>query len=144
MKIKHFLDEVDHDRIVAAIAGAEERTSGQIRVWVSHRKISDALAAAQKRFVEHGMHKTAERNAVLIYLAPRTRVFAIIGDTAVHEKCGDAFWTAVTAELSADLKKGTITEALAGAIKKVGDLLAAHFPPKPGSENELPNDVLDD
>jgi uncharacterized membrane protein len=144
MHHKDFLKQLDEEKIVAAIAEAETRTSGEIRVYVSHRKIDDALARAQKRFVKLGMTKTAARNAVLIYFAPRVRQFAIIGDTGVHEKCGDIFWTEVTAQLSADLKSGPATEALIAAIRKIGGLLAAHFPHKPGDKNELPNQIEHD
>jgi len=113
-------------------------------IWVSHRKISDALAAAQKRFLKIGMDKTPEHNAVMIYLAPHSQVFAVIGDSGVHEKCGDAFWTEVTSQLSADLKKESITDALVNAVRKVGDLLAAHFPPGAGGGNAMANDILRD
>ena len=139
-----FLSRIEHEKVVAAIADAETRTSGEIRVWISHRQIADALEAAQKRFQKLGMHKTAERNAVLVYIAPRSRVFAVIGDQAVHEKCGDAFWREVTAQLSTDLKKEPVTEALVNAIQKIGALLAAHFPRKPGDKNQLPDEILGD
>ena len=144
MHHKEFLDKIDDEKVVAAIAEAEKRTSGEIRVWISHRKVSDALAAAQKRFLKLGMDKTAERNAVMLYIAPHSQVFAVIGDAGVHEKCGDAFWNGITAQLSADLKKESITQALVDAVRKVGDSLAAHFPPKPGERNKLPDDVLTD
>ena len=35
------------------------------------------------------MHKTRERNAVLIFVAPRAHKFAVVGDKAIHEKCGE-------------------------------------------------------
>jgi uncharacterized membrane protein len=144
MKIEHFLSQVEHHRIVGAIGEAEKRTSGEIRVWVSHRKIKDALAAAQNRFLREGMHKTVERNGVLVYIAPRTRVFAVIGDTGVHEKCGDKFWQEVTTMLSADLKRESITQAIINAVRKIGDLLAAHFPTKPGDRKAPADDLLSD
>ncbi|MGB8355184.1 MAG: TPM domain-containing protein [Chthoniobacteraceae bacterium] len=144
MHHKEFLDKIDDAKVVAAIAEAERRTSGEIRIWVSHRKISDALGTAQKRFLKLGMDKTPERNAVMLYIAPRSQVFAVVGDSGVHEKCGDAFWTEVTSQLSADLKKESITAALVNAVGKVGDLLAAHFPPGAGGGDKLPNDILRD
>jgi len=144
MHHKEFLDKIDDEKVVAAIAEAEKRTSGEIRVWISHRKVSDALAAAQKRFLKLGMDKTAERNAVMLYIAPHSQVFAVIGDSGVHEKCGDAFWTEIASRLSTDLKKESITAALVDAVKKIGDLLAAHFPPGPSGGNKLSNDILRD
>ena len=140
----HFLSRIDHDKVVAAIAAAEKLTSGEIRVWISQREIKDAVEAAQKRFLKLGMDKTPERNAVMIFVAPHTQVFAVIGDSGVHEKCGNAFWTEVTSQLSADLKNASITGALINAIRKIGDLLAAHFPPGTGDRNDLPDDIVRD
>ena len=93
MKTKHFVQALDHARITAAIAEAERATSGQIRVFVSHRDVDDALAAARERFAKLGMEKTAARNAVLIFLAPEARKYAVVGDEGIHGRCGaDEFW----------------------------------------------------
>lgn len=141
MRHKKFIRQLDDDKIVAAIMEAEQRTSGEIRVYVSHRKRTDVLAAAQQRFLKLGMAKTADRNAVLIYLAPRARAFAIIGDAGIHEKCGDDFWKQATGGLSSDLKSKPITDALVVTVRKIGNLLAGHFPAKPGAADELPNQI---
>ena len=130
MHHKEFLSQIEHDKVVASIADAEKLTSGEIRVWISHRKITNALESAQRRFHKLGMHKSPGRNGVLVYIAPRSRSFAVIGDKEVHEKCGDAFWTEVTAQLAADLKKESFTEALVNAVRKIGGMLAIHFPCK--------------
>ena len=95
MKPHHFLNAVDHDRIVAAIAAAEERTSGEIRVFITRRKTSNALHAASLCFLKLKMHETPLRNAVLIFIAPVSHQFAVVGDTAVHAKCGNNFWREV-------------------------------------------------
>jgi uncharacterized membrane protein len=144
MKPQEFLSQIDDERLVAAIGAAELRTSGEIRVYISHQQRPDALAAARHRFQKLGMSKTALRNAVLLYVVPRSRSFAIIGDTGIHEKCGDAFWQQVTAQLSADLKAGTPTAALAAAIHTIGELLATHFPHSDDDQNELPNEIEHD
>jgi len=140
----HFLNKIDHDKVVAAIAAAEKLTSGEIRVWISQQKITDAVEAAQKRFLKLGMDKTPERNAVMIFVAPHTQVFAVIGDSGVHEKCGDAFWTTVSSQLSTDLKNASVTEAMINAIRKIGGLLAEHFPPGAERRNDLPDDIVGD
>jgi uncharacterized membrane protein len=139
MKARHFVKELDHSRILAAISDAEKMTSGQIRVYISHKQVEDAVKSAQIRFDKLGMRKTEGRNAVLIYLAPESRVFAVIGDAAVHEKCGDPFWQKVTADMTAHLRQGSATAAIVHAVKKVGELLAEHFPAAPGGKNALPD-----
>ena len=135
---------MEEARIVGAIAEAERKSSGEIRVYVSHRKRTDPLAFAQKRFLELGMTNTRHRNAVLIYLVPRTRQFAIVGDRGVHEKCGDAFWRDVTARMTDLLKQGRFTDAILNAILKVGDVLARNFPRDSEDQNELPDQIVRD
>ena len=142
MKVKEFISQLDEARIVAAIGAAEQKTSGEIRVYISHRAHADALTYAQKRFHQLGMTQTRQRNAVLLYLAPRSRQFAIVGDSGVHEKCGDAFWQDVSAKLGAALKQGDYTAALIQTVQQIGDLLAAHFPHLDGDVNELPDAII--
>lgn len=142
MKPKEFINQLDEARIVDAMAQAERKSSGEVRVYVSRRRRTDPLAIAQKRFLDLGMTRTRHRNAVLIYIAPRTRQFAIVGDAGVHEKCGDAFWREVSASMTDLLKEGRFTDALVGAIQKVGDLLARHFPRDSNDQNELPDRIV--
>lgn len=136
-----FLKQLDDGKIVAAIAEAERKTSGEIRVYISHRPRTDALAWARTRFRKLGLHKTKDRNAVLIYLVPRTRSFAIVGDTGVDAKLGAEFWKKVTAQLAADIRTKPMTAALTRAVEAIGDSLAQHFPPSGENKNELPNEL---
>jgi len=144
MKPHHFLKAVDHDRIVAAIAAAEKRTSGEIRVFVSRRKIDHALRAAGQCFAKLKMSETPLRNAVLIFIAPVSHQFAVVGDTGVHAQCGDDFWREVVAVMESNLKHGDFTEALVHGVEKVGSLLAAHFPPSAVGRNNLPDAVVEE
>jgi uncharacterized membrane protein len=142
--MKQFLKQLQHDDIVAAIRGAEIKTSGEIRVFISRKKMDDAISAAQTQFEKLGITKTRHRNGVLIFVAPRARKFAVIGDTALHQKCGDAFWTTLADEMSGHFKKSNFTFGLIHGIRKAGDLLATHFPAQPGDGNELPDRVEGD
>lgn len=141
MKTTEFLNQLDEQTIAAAIAAAEARSSGEIRVFISSKKPDDAVARATARFHKLGMHQTRERNAVLLYFAPRAQKFAVIGDTAIHEKCGQPFWEEVAAEISAQLRSQQFTAAIVGAVGKVGEILARHFPRSPDDRDELSNRV---
>src|SRR6266436_9040913 len=144
MRTKEFLSKVEHDRIVHAIRQAESKTSGEIRVYVQRGKLSgDPLTAAQKKFHQLGMHKTGEQNAVLIFVAPRAHKFAVVGDKAIHEKCGDEFWQRIVEGMRAHFQNEKFSHALIEAIKEIGKLLAAHFPKTLGNPNELPDDVIE-
>jgi uncharacterized membrane protein len=133
--------KIDHARVTAAIAAAELRTSGEIRVLIAREKTVDPVAAARKHFERLGMTNTSERNGVLIYVAPASHNFAVIGDTGIHEKCGEAFWRLLAAEMSARFKAGEFTEGLVQAIEHAGKLLAENFPRSPDDRNELSDKI---
>lgn len=136
-----FLRQLDDSRIVSAIAEAESRTSGEIRLCVSHLEREDALAAARARFDKMGMHKTRERNAVLVYFVPRTRAFAIFGDIGIDAKCGAGFWKEAASQLGEDLKRLPATDAIVNVIERIGHLLCEKFPAADDDRDELPNHV---
>jgi uncharacterized membrane protein len=144
MKAKRFLQRLQHQEIVKAIGEAENKTSGEIRVFVSQLPIEDALTAARGHFVRLRMEKTRERNAVLIFVAPLTHKFAVVGDRGVNERCGDGFWNDLAAEMSGHFQRSDFTGGIVHAIRKAGDLLAEHFPRRPDDQNELPDAVIHD
>jgi uncharacterized membrane protein len=128
MHPKKFTKQLPHDALVDAIRQAEQKTSGQIRVFISHRAVPDAVAAAQKEFVRQGLGNSPERNGVLIFVAPRSHKFAVIGDEGVHTKCGDAFWQELATAMTDYFRKSEFTEGILHGVKRAGELLAAHFP----------------
>jgi uncharacterized membrane protein len=144
MNTKHFLNAVDHDKIVAAIAAAEERTSGEIRVFISRQNPENALDVANKWFKKLKMDRTPDRNGILILIAPRVHKFAVVGDTGIHAKCGDSFWLKVVEMMRSQFKSEKYTDALVAAIGRLGELLAEHFPaPSGGRTNRISNSVVE-
>jgi uncharacterized membrane protein len=146
MKPKEFLDRLDDARVTAAIDAAERRTSGEICVFVSARKLGrdDVEARAAARFEKLGLMATRERNGVLLYFAPRDRKFAVIGDRGIHEKCGSAFWQEIASGLHESLARGEFTDAVVAAIGRAGEALAVHFPSRGDDRDELPNAISRD
>lgn len=128
MHPKKLIRQLPHETIVGAIREAEQKTSGQIRVLISHKSVADPMAAAQKEFVRLGMAKSPDRNGVLIFVAPRTHKFAVIGDAGVHAKCGDVFWQELAKVMTEYFRKSEFTEGIIHGAQKAGELLAEHFP----------------
>jgi uncharacterized membrane protein len=128
MHPKKLIQQLPHDTIVGAIREAEQKTSGEIRVLISHKSVEDPVADAQKEFVRLGMTNSPEKNGVLIFVAPRTHKFAVIGDAGVHAKCGDVFWQELAKVMTDYFRKSEFTEGIIHAVRKAGDLLAEHFP----------------
>jgi uncharacterized membrane protein len=144
MKHQEFINQLDEKRIVGAIAAAEKKTTGEVRVYVSHKERHDAMGAARKRFEELGMLGTKQRNAVLIYIVPRTRQVAVLGDVGIHAKCGEPLWAKVARGMAQRMKEGHFTEAVVEAIREVGEVLQQHFPGTHDDTNELSNEIARD
>lgn len=143
MKAKAFVGALDEKRIVAAIAGAESRSRAEIRVHVADDPVEDAQAAGARTFEKLGMTATAERNGVLLFVAPASQRFAVLGDTAIHERCGATFWSEVAEAMAAEFRASRFTEGIVAGIEAVGEALARHFPRREGvdDKNELPDSV---
>ena len=141
MSLFSAIPPIDETRVVAAIAAAERVTSGELRVFVSSRHVDEPVKAAEQQFERMNMSRTAARNGVLIYLAPASHTFAVIGDQGVHEKCGDVFWRELADAMSARFKAADFTGGLVLGIQRAGELLARHFPRRPDDRNELPDSI---
>jgi uncharacterized membrane protein len=141
MRTKEFLRKLEHDRIAKAIATVEATTSGEIRVFIQRGNVADAVSSARDQFERLGMAQTRERNAVLIFVAPRAQKFAVIGDRGVYETCGEPFWEALTQAMRPHFQAQNFTDAIVHAVREAGSLLTQHFPRRPDDRNELPNAI---
>ncbi|CAN5580814.1 TPM domain-containing protein [soil metagenome] len=144
MRSEDFMERLDHRRIVDAIAAAEKKTSGEVRVFVQRGELAgDPLPFAEKKFLELGMEKTAERNAVLILVAPRAQKCAVVGDEGIHSRCGQEFWQLLVGTMRGHFQREEFTGAIVEAIVSTGDLLAQYFPRQCDDRNELCDDVVE-
>jgi uncharacterized membrane protein len=138
MNLPFLSPRISHERVLEAIRRAEASTSGEIRVLIARHRAADPVAAAQSYFNRLGMAHSPHRNGVLIFVAPRSRRFAVIGDSAVHEKCGDAFWAELATAMGDHFRRGDFTAGVVHGIERAGEMLARTFPrskedPRPGA-----------
>jgi uncharacterized membrane protein len=139
---RKLLDLIDDGRIKAAIAAAEQQTSGEIRVSVSRFFWGNVRRAAEKAFTRLGMRATHDRNGILFLVVPSRRAFAIIGDEGIHQKVGQDFWNNLAAIMSADFMGGKFNEGLIRGIEEAGRSLGAHFPYEGEKDvNELSDEI---
>jgi len=139
--LDELLGAAEQERVVAAVREAERRTSGQIKVHLEPRCRGDAFDRARTLFGSLGLHATRRRNAVLVYVAPRDRKFAILGDEGIHAVAGDALWARAAAAMKAGIAAGSLGDGLCAAVGEVGAALAREFPPDAGGDNELPDEI---
>jgi uncharacterized membrane protein len=122
-----------------AVAAAEKRTSGEVRVFISRRRLRgrDVSACASAEFHRLDMDTTDDRNAVLFYVVPRDHMFAVIGDDAVHAKCGQSFWDETAKALEKDFKDAAAEDKKQATYKEA---VLATILKKPVSEKSTPQD----
>lgn len=145
---RHLFTGEDLEAITRSVVAAESLTSGEIRVHLEPRvprgrfmRRRGPLARAREVFAHLGMHRTRERNGVLIYLAVKDRKLAIVGDEGVHARMGDAWWGRVRDLMVDGLRQGASRAAIIAAVEEVGRVLAGHFPRRGDDVDELSDTV---
>ena len=129
-------------QIKAAIAEAEKSTSGEIRLFIEDDCKENVLDRAAFIFNELGMHKTKERNGVLIYLAMDSHHFAIIGDGGINSKVKKDFWHDIKLEMQHHFTAGDFVTGLKNGIEMTGDALKEYFPYHKSDKNELSDEIV--
>jgi len=143
-KASHLFSAEEKALVEAAIAAAEHRTSGEVRVFVESKcRFMDAIDRAQELFSELGMHQTQQRNAVLVYVAVIDRQLAVYGDQGVHEKVGDTFWNDSVKTMLSHFNRDNYAQGIATVVQEIGEELREHFPYDAANDrNELPDDIV--
>lgn len=135
------LSNKDQEEIRQAIAEAELRTSGEIRVHIENSHGGDLFKRALEVFKMLKMNETVLHNGVLFYVASKDRKFAVIADKGINDKVPEGFWDAISSVMSQEFKNGQFVSGLVTGITMAGEQLRHHFPVSPDDKNELSNDI---
>lgn len=131
--------------IESAITTLEQHTSAELRVYVEKakpKKEQDTILCAYDIFYELEMDKTCNKNAVLIYMAPKDRVCCVIGDIGIHQYVSEDFWQQACDMMIAEFKQKQYTQGIIKAIQFIGEELIQYFPRHSDDRDELPNEVI--
>jgi len=141
MSVENFFSEEEKKQITSAIAEAELKTSGEIRLHVEGRCKIDVLDRAAYVFGQLNMHQTAQRNGVLFYLAVYDRKFAILGDSGINKVVPANFWDEIKETMLTFFKQGKFAEGLSKGILMAGEQLKSNFPHQSDDVNELSDEI---
>ena len=117
-----------------------------IRFFTSNERMAFKVRRrAELAFYEHGLHKTREGTGILIMASLLERRVQVLADKAINDRVPLGTWDTLVNDLVQGIKDGLPTEAFCKAIAKCGDLLAEHFPARPGDNpDELADDLIQD
>lgn len=138
---RDFFSEEQQRAITLAVSEAESKTSGEIRVHIENSFKGEVLDRAAFLFKQLGMDKTEHSNGVLIYLAVKSKKFAIIGDKGIHKVVPENFWDSIKEEMLKDFRENRFDEGLVKAIRSTGDHLKKNFPRLDNDVNELSDEI---
>jgi len=143
-KQKEFLSHDEKEVVLHAIREAEQKTSGEIRVYIeNHCRYVDPIDRAAELFFGLRMDQTRDRNGVLVYIAVRDRQLAILGDEGIHQRVGKEFWAKEVHEMLVEFHADHYAAGLAKVITEIGEALHMHFPYDGKTDkNELPDDIV--
>lgn len=139
-----FFTEDEKLQIIEAVRNAEKRTSGEVRVFVESRcSYMDAIDRAKEIFAELKMYETADRNAVLVYVALKDKQLAVFGDEGIHSKLGNEYWNTEVRKMISKFNKENYAEGLKEVVTDIGGALTELFPYNNDTDkNELPDDIV--
>jgi uncharacterized membrane protein len=143
-KKKEFFTPAQKEQLVEAIRLAEQRTSGEVRLFIESKcRFVDPMDRATELFMKLEMDKTEQRNATLIYVAVKDRQAAILGDKGIHEKVGAEYWKDEVLKMMAYFKNKDLVAGLCECIKDLGEALVYYFPyDRSTDKNELPDEIV--
>ena len=140
-KVEDFLTKAEEQEIVEAIGKAEKNTSGEIRIHIEKESSMAAIDRAMEVFRSLNMENTQERNGVIIYVAVKSKQFAIYGDKGINEKVDDNFWDSTKEVMQNHFQSGNFKQGLIDGILKAGEQLQKYFPHADDDTDELSNEI---
>ena len=143
-KRKDFFSVEEKEQLLEAIRKAEQRTSGEVRLFVESKcRFVDAMDRAKEIFLTLGMDKTQDRNATLVYVAVKDHQVAILGDIGIHQKVGQKYWEEEVNKMLLCFRDNHLVEGLCECINDIGEALHHYFPyERETDKNELPDEIV--
>ncbi len=141
LNVEEFLTLAQREQVERAIEAAEKLTSGEIRVHIDHHIEENVMDHAAFMFEALDMHRTRDRNSVLIYIVVADRKMAVLGDVAINKVVPTGFWDEVYHLLRTRFAARQQVDGLCEAVTLVGQKLQEFFPLLPDDTNELSNTV---
>jgi putative membrane protein len=102
-----------------------------------------ASRLAHEQFIQQGLHRTADRNGLLLFVAVAERYVEIIADQGINERVPKDTWSGIVDQFVSQVKRREIAAGFLAAIERCGNILREHFPVEPLDQNELSNHLIE-
>ncbi|KXK53070.1 MAG: hypothetical protein UZ05_CHB002001205 [Chlorobi bacterium OLB5] len=147
--INNYFSEDELKEIQFAADAVEKRTVGEIVLSFRNKKtLLEKLYSnhelAMKDFETLGVHKTAERTGILIFIIFEEKYYDIIADEGIYAKIPDETWNKMEAKLKEEFRSKNYSAGVIALINEMGEILASEFPVRAGAVNddELDHEIV--
>jgi uncharacterized membrane protein len=123
MKHRHFFERLDKERLSEAIRLTESSGRIAITLFISHKMVEEPLAAAEKEFARIRKKQRNPHPTLLIFIAPQSKKFAILGSPELHAKVGQKRWNEWSDLLSNHFRQEQYTDGLIAMLGAVRNAL---------------------
>jgi uncharacterized membrane protein len=134
------------EKIEEQIKESEKRHGGEIRFAVEAAldplpllRGQTARERALEAFAELGVWDTEANNGVLLYLLLADHDVEIVADRGFNARVPQAEWEAVCRAMEAELRAARYEAGVLEGLRRIGAIMARHFPPRAGKREELSN-----
>ncbi len=98
---------------------------------------------ARRAFAEHGLTRTAHRTGILVFVTLLERRVVVLADEGIDRALTEGeSWEEIVRLAVEGLRSGDAARGLEAAVRRCGEILAAHHPPPPDDRDELPVAVV--
>lgn len=97
---------------------------------------------ALNAFYEKGLYDTRDDTGVLFFISLFERKVWVLADKGIYGKISQETLQEYADGVAAGIKRGNVTDELCREIRRIGEILAEHFPVRPDDVNELPDEVI--
>lgn len=136
-----FFEENFSKQVEKYIEEAELLTSAEFKLHIEEVCKEDVLDRAAFVFSELELHKTQNRNAVLLYVSVDDRKVSILADRGAKTHLSEAFLSETLSTLITDFKSNKYAEGIGRCFLSIASELKSHFPYQANDINEISNTV---
>lgn len=98
--------------------------------------------AAAREFAARGLARTRGRTGVLLFVSAAEHYAEVVADEGIAARVDEGAWRDIIVALVEAIQGGRAADGILAAVRRVGQILAEHVPPRGEDADELPNKVI--
>ena len=129
--------------VVGAIAALASSRLPYARRWLTTRsgRQTRVRLAAEAVFYERGIHHTARRTGLLVYISLLERSIVLLADSGIDAAIPRREWETARAQLQRTMDRAASGKDIADALSELSEVFAHHLPRPHDDDNELADEV---